>query len=258
MPTRCVSGTSSTARVRSIASFSLCLPTLARCERDSTAPFSASSDQPGCLAQGPAEKLGLAGRMAGAAGSVIWLPFQIGAPRWGGVSRRGHYARRGDKSIAVSKGKPHAAQEREARRLQAAALPNRPPNTRPEEWRPSGRLCRGYGLFTNMVNRRLTMISPRAGRKPSHAHECPAFFEAPLRGAPQDEGCCNLPSALLPLPHAAARRKAEPPSTHERYKPTIARMSAGVAPATRSARRLVSRSDFDSFRPSSSVISRWW
>jgi len=38
--------------------------------------------------------------------------------------------------------------------------------------------------------------------------------------------------------------------------PTMARMSAGVAPAWRSDRRLVSRSDFDSFLPQASVISR--
>ena len=39
--------------------------------------------------------------------------------------------------------------------------------------------------------------------------------------------------------------------------PTIRRISAAVTPASRSDRRLVSRSDLDSFRPPASVISPW-
>jgi len=42
--------------------------------------------QPGRLAQGPEEKCGTAGRTPGLAW-LMSLPFQIGAPRWGGVSR---------------------------------------------------------------------------------------------------------------------------------------------------------------------------
>src|ERR1700743_3575130 len=53
------------ARVRSIASFSLALPGLERCERPRRAPLSASGVQPGRLAQGPDEKKGRAGRTAG-------------------------------------------------------------------------------------------------------------------------------------------------------------------------------------------------
>src|SRR5690606_26948909 len=53
------------------ASFSL--PTLARCERPRGASLRASSFQPGRLAQGPEEKLGFAGRVAGAASLVIYF-----------------------------------------------------------------------------------------------------------------------------------------------------------------------------------------
>src|SRR5690606_32778510 len=54
------------------------LPGLARCERPSGALARASSDHPGRLAQGPEEKLGLAGRMSGMEAFVIVvLPFQI-------------------------------------------------------------------------------------------------------------------------------------------------------------------------------------
>ena len=65
---------------------------LERCDRPTSAFFSTAGDQPGRLAQGPEEKLGFAGRNAGLAAfaaclSVILLPFQIGAPRWGGVAR---------------------------------------------------------------------------------------------------------------------------------------------------------------------------
>jgi hypothetical protein len=41
--------------------------------------------QPGRLAQGPDEKCGITGRKPGLF-AVIYLSFQIGAPRWGRVS----------------------------------------------------------------------------------------------------------------------------------------------------------------------------
>ena len=65
------------------------LPSLARCERPRNALSSFARDQPGRLAQGPEEKCGLAGRLAGFVAVVMSLPFQIAAPRWGGVSRGG-------------------------------------------------------------------------------------------------------------------------------------------------------------------------
>src|SRR5690606_40742505 len=59
-------GTSSSWRVRSIARWMRALPGLERCERPTSALASASTVQPGRLAQGPDEKLGLAGFTAGA------------------------------------------------------------------------------------------------------------------------------------------------------------------------------------------------
>ncbi len=79
------------SRVVSMAAFSLALPTPARCDRPSGASDSASSANVGGLAQGPEEKRGFAGRVAG-----IVIPdmvsFQICAPRWGGVSHGRPYA----------------------------------------------------------------------------------------------------------------------------------------------------------------------
>ena len=72
--------------MRSIARLSLALPILARCERPRAASVRAWRLQPGRLAQGPDEKCGFAGRMPGFA-LVMCLSFQMGAPRWGGVSR---------------------------------------------------------------------------------------------------------------------------------------------------------------------------
>src|SRR5690606_20554504 len=60
----------STSRVRSIASLSLSLPTLARCERPSGAPARPLRVQPGRFAQGPDEKLGTRGSAAGAAFTI--------------------------------------------------------------------------------------------------------------------------------------------------------------------------------------------
>src|SRR5262245_27716716 len=72
-----------------MASFRRALPSLARCERPSRAFSRFSRDQPGRLAQGPEEKWVLTGRLAGLCAVVISLSFQIDAPRWGGVARRG-------------------------------------------------------------------------------------------------------------------------------------------------------------------------
>jgi hypothetical protein len=52
-------------RERSITSANRARPGFERCERPTSAAFSASADQPGRLAQGPEEKLGFAGRTAG-------------------------------------------------------------------------------------------------------------------------------------------------------------------------------------------------
>jgi hypothetical protein len=49
------------------------------------------------LAQGPDEKCGVAGRRPGF-GIDMALPFQIGAPRWGGVSRWAGYATMAERS----------------------------------------------------------------------------------------------------------------------------------------------------------------
>src|SRR5215472_19002253 len=74
------------SRVLSMASLSLALPSLERCERPTTAPLRASGVQPGRLAQGPDEKKGRAGRTAGRI-PVIDHSFQNEAPRWGGVAQ---------------------------------------------------------------------------------------------------------------------------------------------------------------------------
>src|SRR5690606_37835195 len=61
-----------------MASFSFVLPIFARCERPSAASTSAFSDQPGRIAQGTDEKLGLAGRTTGFAIVVmLFLSSQI-------------------------------------------------------------------------------------------------------------------------------------------------------------------------------------
>src|SRR5919107_780035 len=65
MPILKPAGTSSTSRVSSIASLSLALPILARCERPRAASLGFWELQPGHLAQGPEEKCGTLGREAG-------------------------------------------------------------------------------------------------------------------------------------------------------------------------------------------------
>src|SRR5690606_28574594 len=78
IPMRQSAGTWRISRVSSMARSSFALPILARCERPSGASASAASDHPGRLAQGPEEKLGLAGRVPGLEMLVILvLPFQI-------------------------------------------------------------------------------------------------------------------------------------------------------------------------------------
>src|SRR5690242_1572665 len=86
MPTRKFEEMPRSDLVRSMASLSLALPGLERCERPSSAPLRASGVQPGRLAQGPDEKKGRAGRTAGII-PVMFIPFRMIAPRWGGVAR---------------------------------------------------------------------------------------------------------------------------------------------------------------------------
>src|SRR6056297_1894052 len=82
-----------------MAALSRALPTAARCDRPRGASESLSKEKTGGLAQGPEEKRGLAGRVSGLRATsrdagwsiVILLPFQISAPRWGGVSHLGSY-----------------------------------------------------------------------------------------------------------------------------------------------------------------------
>ncbi len=65
MPTRQPSGTPRIVRDRTITSFSRARPSGERCERPTSALDSAATLHPGRLAQGPDEKQGLSGRMAG-------------------------------------------------------------------------------------------------------------------------------------------------------------------------------------------------
>src|SRR5215471_10797270 len=80
------------ARVRSITSFNLALPALERCERPRQASWSASSDHPGRLAQGPDEKQGLAGRASG----FMAYSFQNSCDPLGGRVPRGKLVRGND------------------------------------------------------------------------------------------------------------------------------------------------------------------
>src|SRR5215813_13938658 len=66
-----------------MASLRRALPSLARCERPRKACSRFCTDQPGRLAQGPEEKKGLTGRLAGLVVEVIALPFQIECPSLG-------------------------------------------------------------------------------------------------------------------------------------------------------------------------------
>src|SRR6056297_1884542 len=83
-----------------MAALSLALPTAARWLRPNGASASLARSKTGGLAQGPEEKRGFAGTATGFVSGrapgfciAILLPFQISAPRWGGVSHGGDYAR---------------------------------------------------------------------------------------------------------------------------------------------------------------------
>src|SRR5262245_15167967 len=66
-----------------MASLRRALPSLARCERPRKACSRFCTDQPGRLAQGPEEKKGLTGRLAGLVVELIALPLQIECPSVG-------------------------------------------------------------------------------------------------------------------------------------------------------------------------------
>ena len=69
-----------------------------------------------------------------------------------------------------------------------------------------------------------------------------------------------LPAAVFRLgiaPPGGDCHGAEPSATGP-HSPTIRRMSAAVAPLSRSERKAVARVDLDSFLPSASRIRRWW
>ena len=68
------------ARVLSMASFSRALPSLERCERPISALSRAWGVHPGRLAQGPEEKFGFAGLIAGFASVVIAATLSDGEP----------------------------------------------------------------------------------------------------------------------------------------------------------------------------------
>ena len=76
MATRKSSGRPSTSREREITSRMRASGSLARCERPTSAPSNAASDQPGRLEQGPEEKFGLSGRISGLAG-VFMTRFRL-------------------------------------------------------------------------------------------------------------------------------------------------------------------------------------
>ena len=91
MPSCQSAGMPSRARERLMTSAMRALGSAARWLRPSMAPDNASSEKPGRLAQGPDEKSGLLGRVAGRgmpwADAIEALPFRREAPRWGGVTR---------------------------------------------------------------------------------------------------------------------------------------------------------------------------
>src|SRR5690606_6029343 len=63
---------------------------LARCERPTRAPASASTVQPGRFAQGPEEKLGLAGRTSGRAAWAAAISVMLLHPyRWASLVGEG-------------------------------------------------------------------------------------------------------------------------------------------------------------------------
>src|SRR5260370_39368829 len=76
------------ARERSRTSRNFALPAAERCERPRQASWSAWSDQPGRLAQGPEEKWGDCGRSDG---FIAGIARRIGAARLGGGCPRGNH-----------------------------------------------------------------------------------------------------------------------------------------------------------------------
>ena len=90
MPMRCVSGSSSISRIRSMQYWRRSFPRAPRCERPRTSVESLSGFQPGGLAHGPDEKKGRAGS-GGLVVVTINSPRREHAPRWDGVARRRFY-----------------------------------------------------------------------------------------------------------------------------------------------------------------------
>src|SRR5690606_34981010 len=84
------------SRVSSSARWIRALAGLARCERPTSAPDSASTVQPGRFAQGPEEKLGLAGRTAGlaAVAAAIVSVMLLHPYRWASLVGEGWPAAR--------------------------------------------------------------------------------------------------------------------------------------------------------------------
>ncbi len=75
--------------MRSMACFSLALPTLARCERPSGGVLEGLEGPAGALGAGAGRKMRIRRPHAGRRVSSSLSPsLQMGAPRWGGVSRR--------------------------------------------------------------------------------------------------------------------------------------------------------------------------
>ena len=86
-------GTPSSLRVRSIASLSLALAALDRCDRPTNAPSRARSVQPGRFLVGPDENRASVGRTPGSGTRVIFaLPsLQMSVRRWERIARCEEY-----------------------------------------------------------------------------------------------------------------------------------------------------------------------
>jgi hypothetical protein len=83
-----------------MTSCNLALPGLERCDRPRHAPFSASSDHPGLLAQGPDEKFGTVGRVVGFIGHFLaFWGFLSFWGFWGFWTIRTDISRSGLKSV---------------------------------------------------------------------------------------------------------------------------------------------------------------
>src|SRR5262245_19179253 len=113
MATRWLEWTTRTSRVSAIACLRRALPGADRCERPVSAEARSPDAHPGILAQGPEEKRGFCGRTAGFS-IVIRPPSQMDAPRWGGVSRGGHYNNRPGWSIGLMRSVPREDNRKKA------------------------------------------------------------------------------------------------------------------------------------------------